>query len=319
MRIARTLTTLLLAASVSALAGTWPERPIKLLVPSTAGSTPDVFARMLADGLTARLGQPVVVENKPGAGGMIAVAAAAKAAPDGYTLAVTPPGPVGIDTILYKKMPYDARQLSLISIGATQANVLVARTALGVDSIQEILPLLRAHPGKYTYASVGVGSINHLCMELLAMKVGSRMVQVPYPGTAQATLALIGGEVDFGCLPAQAIAGQVKSGKLKALAVATATRSSFFPELPTLKEAGVDGVEASAWMGVVGPADLPQTVVERLAQASAEVLKEPKVRAQLAAQYMHPVAFGPEQFRETVKADILRWQPVVRARGIRLD
>jgi tripartite-type tricarboxylate transporter receptor subunit TctC len=111
----------------------------------------------------------------------------------------------------------------------------------------------------------------------------------------------------------------VKSGKLKALAVATATRSSFFPELPTLKEAGVDGVEASAWMGVVGPADLPQTVVERLAQASAEVLKEPKVRAQLAAQYMHPVAFGPEQFRETVKADILRWQPVVRARGIRLD
>jgi tripartite-type tricarboxylate transporter receptor subunit TctC len=226
---------------------------------------------------------------------------------------------VGVNTILYKKLSYDARQLSLISIGATQANLVVARDALGVNSIEEMLPLVRSQPGKFTYASVGMGSINHLCMELLAMKAGGRLTQVPYLGTPQATMALLSGEVDFACLPAQAVAGHIKSGKLKALAVATAERSPFFPDLPTLKEGGISGVEASAWMGVVGPAGLPRQVIDRLAQASAAVLNQPQVKSQLATQFMHPVASTPEQFRATVNEDVARWQPVVQARAIQLD
>jgi tripartite-type tricarboxylate transporter receptor subunit TctC len=319
MRAAPIIAMLLLAATIPAAAGTWPERPIKLLVPSTAGSTPDVFARMLAKGWASLLGQPVIVENKPGVGGMLAVSTVSKAPPDGYTLAITPPGPVGVNTILYKKLPYDVRQLSLISIGATQANLVVARTTLGVHSIEEMLPLVHSQPGKFTYASVGMGSINHLCMELLAMKAGSQLTQVPYQGTAQATMALLTGEVDFGCLPAQAVAGQIKGGQLQALAVATAERSAFFPGLPTLKEAGIPGVEASAWMGVVGPAGLSREVVDRLVRASAAVLSQPQMRNQLATQYMRPVASTPEEFRATIDQDVLRWQPVVQARNIQLD
>jgi tripartite-type tricarboxylate transporter receptor subunit TctC len=261
----------------------------------------------------------VIVENKPGVGGMLAVSTVSKAPPDGYTLAITPPGPVGVNTILYKKLPYDVRQLSLISIGATQANLVVARTTLGVHSIEEMLPLVHSQPGKFTYASVGMGSINHLCMELLAMKAGSQLTQVPYQGTAQATMALLTGEVDFGCLPAQAVAGQIKGGQLQALAVATAERSAFFPGLPTLKEAGIPGVEASAWMGVVGPAGLSREVVDRLVRASAAVLSQPQMRNQLATQYMRPVASTPEEFRATIDQDVLRWQPVVQARNIQLD
>ena len=239
----------LLCGTFVAHAAEWPDRPVKLLVPSTAGATPDVFARILAEGLRIRLGQAVVVENRPGAGGGIAVNSVAKAPPDGYTLGVSPPGPLGVNTLLYRKMLYDpATELSLVSLAVTQANVLVVRNSLRVNSVKGLIELLLKEPGIHTYGSVGQGSINHLCMELIALNSKTSLTQVPYSGTPQALLALLSGEVDMGCLPAQAVMQQVHQGKLKALAVATAIRSAFLPELPTLREAGIAGIEASAWL-----------------------------------------------------------------------
>jgi tripartite-type tricarboxylate transporter receptor subunit TctC len=310
----------LMAAAACAQAQGWPDRPIKLLVPSTPGSTPDVFARTLADGLREQLGQPVVVENRAGAGGAIAVGAVARAQPDGYTLAITPPGPVGVNTLLYRKLPYDpATQLTLISVGATQSNVVVARSSLGIASLGELVTKAKRDAGKYTYASIGMGSINHLCMELIALNSGTSFTQVNYPGTSQAMLALLGGEVDFGCLPAQAVAPQLHEGKLRALAVATSERSPFLPEVPTLTEAGIKGVEANAWMGVVGPGGLPPAIVQRLANAVAAVVGRRDVREKLAAQYMQPVGTTPAEFAAMVKQDVDRWRPVVAARHIHLD
>ncbi|HSV78807.1 MAG TPA: tripartite tricarboxylate transporter substrate binding protein [Ramlibacter sp.] len=320
-RTLRTLAAGLLASlCLAAAAADWPERPLRLLVPSTPGSTPDVFARILAEGLREQLGQPVAVENRPGAGGAVAINAVARAAPDGYTLGVSPPGPVGVNTLLYRKMPYDpATQLTLVSIGVTQANVVVARSSLGLRSVDDMLARLRREPGRHTYAAVGMGSINHLCMELIALTSRTSLTQVTYAGTPQALMALLAGEVDFGCLPAQAVAPHVRDGKLQALAVATARRSAFLPDIPTLKESGVSGIEAEAWMGLVAPAGVPPPVVQRLVRAMAQVLAQPEVRDKLAVQFMQPVASTPEEFAATVREDVRRWRPVIEARQIRLD
>jgi tripartite-type tricarboxylate transporter receptor subunit TctC len=301
-------------------AANWPAHPVTILVPSTAGATPDVFARILADDLRVRLGQPVIVVNKPGAGGMIAVHGIANARPDGYTIAISPPGPLGVNTLLYKKMLYDpAVDLAYVTVAVTQSNVLAVRSSLNVSNVKELMALLRAQPGKYTYATVGLGSINHLCMELLAMNSATEVTRVTYAGTPQALLAMVSGEIDMGCLPAQAVVPQVKAGKVKALAVATTQRSSFLPDVPTLKEAGVAGIEASSWMGVVAPAGTPPAILQRLNDAIAQALRQPEAKRQLATQFMEPVASSPAQFATTVKDDLARWKPVIKTRNIALD
>lgn len=309
-----------LSASLAVHAEDWPGRPIKLVVPSTAGSTPDIFARILADALRARIGATVVVDNKPGAGGVVAVNAIAKAPPDGYTVGITPPGPLGADTLLQKHLPYDLRKdLALVTLAVTQANVLVVRSTLDVKDMGQLTRLLSMNPRKYTYAAIGAGSVNRLCMELVAQRSGTTMTRVAYAGTPQAMLAVIGGEVDMACLPEQAVAAQVQAGKLHALAVASAKRSSVLSSVPTLKELGMPGIEADSWMGIIAPAGTPAQIVSRLRSEIAQVLSQPAIRDRLHANFLEVVASTPEAFAGTVRDDTVRWRLLIGTQRIGMD
>ncbi|CAG2150726.1 hypothetical protein LMG31506_04276 [Cupriavidus yeoncheonensis] len=311
---------LALCACLTVHAEDWPARPIKLVVPSTPGSTPDVLARILADALHTRLGATLVVENKPGAGGAIAVNVIAKAPPDGYTIGITPPGPIGADTVLQKRLPYQpGRDLALVSLAVTQANVLVVRSTLDVKDLGQLMGRLAKEPGKYTYAAIGAGSVNRLCMELVAQRSGARMTRVAYAGTPQAMLAVISGEVDMACLPEQAVAAQVQAGKLHALAVASAKRSSVMAKVPTLDELGMPGVEANAWMGIIAPAGTPAAIIRRLQSEIARTVSQPDVRETLHTHFMESVGSTPEAFARTVQGDIERWKILVRTGKVDVD
>ena len=289
-------------------------------MPFGPGSTPDIVARIVAEKLGPRLGQPVLVENKAGASGNIGTDAVAKAAPDGHTLGLSIAGPLAVNALLYRTMPYDAaRDLVPITIAATQPSVLVASNRLKVSNTRELIALLRSHPGSYNYSSMGAGTISHLAMEALAARAGTQLVHVPYNGSGPALLALLSGDVDLACLPAAAVMPQVRAGKVKPLAVATARRSSALPQVPTLAEAGLENVYAEAWMGFVAPAGTPAAVVRRWHDELTAVLVQPDVREKLRAQLMDVVADTPEQFRAVMKADVERWRPVIEKNRITLD
>jgi tripartite-type tricarboxylate transporter receptor subunit TctC len=297
-----------------------PKGPVKVIVPFDPGSTPDLLARVVSERLAARLGQPFVVENKAGAGGNIGTNAIAKSAPDGQTIGVSIAGPLGVNTLLYKKLPYDpAKDIELITIGASQPAVLVASMKMPVAKAGELADLLKRNPTKYSFASVGAGSASHLAMEVLASSVGADLVHVPYKGSGAAVTALLAGESDLAVLPAAAVVAQIKAGKLKALAVASAKRSALLPDLPTMAESGFPDVKADAWIGFVAPAKTPAAVVQRLQAEIAQVLAEPAVKEKLHTQTMEPVGNTPAEFRNTVTAEVARWKPVVEKHKITLD
>ena len=306
-------------AAVSAGAQDWPTGPVRVVVPYGPGSTPDIVARIVADRLAPRLGKPVVVDNKPGAGGMLGTDLVAKAAPDGQTIGLSIAGPLAVNTLLYRKMPYDPADLAPITIAATQPSVLVAAPKLNVASASELVALLKANPGKYNYSSMGAGSISHLAMEALAARAGTQMVHVPYAGSGPAVMALLSGDTDLAALPAAAVMAHIKAGKLKALAVATERRSAALPELPTLREAGIENVYADAWMGFVVPAKTPEAIVARLFDEISRALADPEVKAKLASQYLDVVANTPAEFRAAMKSDVERWKPVIEKNAIKLD
>lgn len=309
-----------LLASTSLLAQDWPQRPVRIIVPFPAASTPDNFARVLAESLRKRLGQPVVVENRPGAGGMIGTDAVAKAAPDGYTIGVTIVGPLVNNKLLYKKMPYDPdRDLAPITLALTQPGILVVPADRGINNLAELLADLRRRPGKANYASIGVGSLSHLTMELVALRSGTEIVHVPYPGSSQAVTALLAGEVDMGCLPALSVVSQIRAGKLKAIGVSTAKRSSQLPDVPTLKEQGLADLDAGAWNGIVAPAGTPAPLLERIRREIVAVLKEPEVVAVLNNQLMEVIGSTPEEFTAHLREERDRWTPVIVRSRITLD
>lgn len=303
----------------AAFAQEWPTGTVRVVVPYGPGSTPDIVARVVSERLTKRLGKPFVVDNKPGAAGMLGTDMVAKAAPDGQTIGISIAGPLAVNTLLYKKMPYDPAELAPVTIAATQASVVVAAPSLNVGSAAELVTLLKANPGKYNYSSMGAGSISHLAMEALAARSGTQIVHVPYAGSGPAVAALLAGDTQLAALPAAAVMGHIKAGKLKALAVATEKRSPALPELPTLKEAGIENVFADAWMGFVVPAKTPEAIVTRLYDEISRALGDPEVRAKLAAQYMDVVANTPGEFRASMKADLERWKPVIDKNNIKLD
>jgi tripartite-type tricarboxylate transporter receptor subunit TctC len=306
--------------ATASFAQEWPAGPVHIVVPFGPGSTPDIVARIVGERLSARLGKPTIVDNRPGAGGNIGTDAVAKAAPDGQTIGLSIAGPLAVNTLLYKSLPYDpARDLAPVTIAATQPSVLVVTPRLGVSNTAELVALLKSNPGKYNYSSMGGGSISHLAMEALAARSATQIVHVPYSGSAPAVLALLSGEVDLACLPAAAVMGQIKAGKLKAIAVATEKRSSALPDIPTLREAGIENVFADAWMGFVVPARTPAAVVKRLQDEIVHVLGEPEVRDKLRAQYMDVVAGSPSEFRAVMQADVERWRPVIEKNHIKLD
>jgi len=308
------------AAAQSAPAADWPKGPVHVVVPYGPGSTPDIIARIVGERLAKRTGQPVIVDNKPGAAGNLGTDAIAKAAPDGQTIGVSIAGPLGVNALLFKKMPYDpAKDLELVSIAATQASVLVVPSTLGVASTDELVALMKKNPGKYNYASMGAGTISHLAMESLAAKSGTSIVHVPYAGSGPAVTALLAGNADVAVLPAAAVMPQVKAGKVKALAVATGKRSPSLPELPTLAEAGLKDIQADAWMGFVVPAKTPDAIVRRLHGELVQILADPEVRDKLRLQYMDVVADTPAEARAVLAADIERWRPIIQKNNITLD
>jgi tripartite-type tricarboxylate transporter receptor subunit TctC len=314
------LTLLALPASDARAQDAWPTGPVKVIVPYGPGSTPDVVARLVNDQLSKRLGQPFIVENKPGAGGNVGTAAVAKATPDGYTLGVTISGPLAANTLLYKQLSYDpAKEIAPISILATQPSVIVANDKVAGDTMPKLLEALRKDPGKYNYSSMGPGSISHLAMQLVAVRSGTDIVHVAYRSSGDAVGALLGGDAQLACLPPAAVVGQIKAGKLRALAVTSAKRSSLMPEVPTLAEAGIEDVEADAWMGMVAPAGTPQPVRDRLHREIVLILKMPEVVEQLGRVYMEPVGNTPAEMAAVIEADLKRWQPLIERHKISLD
>jgi tripartite-type tricarboxylate transporter receptor subunit TctC len=307
----------LTAAPVSAQS--WPSRPVKVIVPFGAGSTPDVIMRLIADQLKDTLGQSFIIENKPGASGNLGTDVVAKAEPDGYTIGISIGGPLAINPLLFGKMPYDPeRDLALVTMLTSQPSALAVNTELGVDSVAALVALLKQNPGKYNFGSIGAGSLSHLAMEAVALKSGTRIVHVPYPSSPAAMTALIRNDVQMVCLPAISVTPQVSTGKVKVLAITTAQRSAMLPGIPTLKESGVD-VEVDAWNGLIAPAHTPEPVLTALRKAVVDTLRSRVIREKLAAQIMEPLPTTSEQFRARIADDIARWKPVIEAANIKVN
>jgi tripartite-type tricarboxylate transporter receptor subunit TctC len=304
----------------AAVAQDWPQRPLHVIVPFAAASTPDIFARLLADRMSTNLKQPVVVENKAGAGGMIGTDAIAKAAPDGYTFGVSITGPLVNNTLLYRKMAYDPfRDLAPITLAVNQPCILVANPKFDASDFPGVLAELKRQPGKFNYASLGTGTMAHLSMEMIATRSGTEIVQVPYPGSGQAVQALVSGDVNLGCMPPASVVSLVKSGRLKAIGIAAKKRSPLLPEVKTLAEQGLPEFEANAWIGVVAPAKTPPAILKRLHEEVVRVLQQPDMRHALEQQMMEPVGNTPGQFAAYMREELDRWGPVIRKNKITLD
>jgi tripartite-type tricarboxylate transporter receptor subunit TctC len=298
----------------------WPQKPVRVIVPFAPGSSPDVLARVVSDRLNKNLNQPFIVENKPGAGGMIGTDAIAKAAPDGYTIGVSITGPLVNNTLLYKTMAYDPfKDLAPITQAVNQPCLLVVTKDFNATNAQELVAELKRNPGKYNYASFGNGTVAHLAMELIAARSGTKIVQVAYPGAQQVLAAMIAGDVSMGCIPAAGAMPQVKAGRLKSIGVAAKNRSSLFPEVPTLAEQGLSGVEANSWIGWVAPAKTPAPVLTRMRTEIVRALKDPEVVTALHNQLMEPVGNTPEEFAAYMKEELDRWGPIIKQNNIRLD
>jgi tripartite-type tricarboxylate transporter receptor subunit TctC len=309
-----------LALGVATFAQDWPTRTVRIVVPFGPGSTPDVVARLVAEGLQQKYpASAFVVENKPGASGNLGTDIVAKATPDGSTLGVSIGGPLAINTLLFSRLPYDPRKdIEPITQLVTQPSVLAVNPALAVNSVAELVALLRKNPGKYNFASIGNGSLSHLAMEAIALKAGAELVHVPYPSSPQAITAVMRNDVQIACLPAIAVTPHAATGAVRILAVSTARRSPYLPDVPTLKESGID-VEADAWNGLIAPAGTPRPIIERISKDVAEIIRQPTLREKLATQLMEPVGSSPDELRARMDGEIERWAPVIKAENITLN
>lgn len=307
--------------------GAWPQRPLRIVVPFAAAGTTDILARALAPELQRALGQPVVVDNKPGAGGNTGAAEVAKSPPDGYTLVMGTVGTHAINPALYPRMPYDhVKDFAPVSLVAGVPNVLVLNPAtaerLKVATLADFIAAARARPGRLNMASSGNGTSIHLAGELFKSLTGTFMVHIPYRGSGPALIDLMAGNMDlmFDNLPSAM--PHIKSGKLKALAVTSAVRSAALPDLPTIEEAGgpaLKGYEASSWFGLLAPAGTPADIVARLAAETAKALAAPAMRERLLAQGAIPSGIGPADFARLIADESAKWARVVKASGAKVD
>jgi tripartite-type tricarboxylate transporter receptor subunit TctC len=310
----------LLVALVPAAAQDWPAKTVKIMVPFGPGSTPDIVARVIADQLKAKYPDSAfVVENKPGASGNTGTDAVAKAEPDGATIGISIGGPLAINTLLFSKLPYDpAKDIAPVTQLVTMPSALVVNSSLGVSSVAELVALLKKEPGKHNFGSIGNGSLSHLAMEGIALKSGAKLVHIPYQGSPAAMTAVIRNDVQMACLPAISVTPHLPSGSVKILAVSLPRRSAYLPDVPTLKEAGID-VEADTWMGLIAPGGTPPALVDKINRDVVELLKLPAVKEKLGTQYMEPVGNTPAQFRAVIEAEKTRWEPIVKAANVKVN
>src|SRR5437764_5513151 len=304
----------------AAQAQTWPERSIKFVVAAPAGSSIDVLARVIGDKLKDRLGQPIVVENRPAAGGTAATDFVAKSPPDGYTMLMSFNGPLAFGPHLYTKLPYEPQKdFAPVIITSSQPNVLVVNAALPVKSVKELIAYAKANPGKLNYASVGNGSSSQLTMELLRSDARIDIVHVPFNGSPPAVTATIQGETQMLFAVMQPLQAQIQAGKLRAIAVTSAKRFPLLPDYPTIAESGYPGFEALAWNGVLVPAGTPKPVITRLNAEINAILKEPDVVQKLHGLGFDLIGGTPEEFGVLIKGESDKWAPVIRKLGLKVD
>ncbi len=297
----------------------YPGRPVRLIVPFPPGGGTDTLARILGQKLTEALGQQVVIDNRPGAGTNIGAEIAAKAPPDGYTVLM---GNIAhaINVTLYAKLSYDlVRDFAPVTLLASTPNILVVHPSVPARSAKELIALAKARPGQLDYASSGGGSSAHLAAELFNSMAGVKMTHVPYKGGGPAVIALVGGQCSVGFATTPSVLPQVKSGKLRGLAVTSAQRSASTPDLPTLSEAGVPGYDAGTWYGLLVPTGTPKEIIARLHAESTRQLRQPDVRERLDATGFEPIGNTPEEFGAYIRSEIEKWSKVVKASGARAD
>src|SRR5436309_1729667 len=311
---------LAMLVSQAAQAQAWPNRPVRFLVPFAAGAgINDIMARLVGQHLGAGLGQPVVIENRAGAGGIAGTEAAAKAAPDGTTFLMTNVSLV-TSAYLYAKLPYDPQKDFVpVTLVATSPLMLVVHPSVAAKSVQELIALAKANPGRLNFGSGGVGSTPHLSVELFKSAAGIDAVHVPYKGGAPALNDLVGGQLSFMIENMPGTMPSVKAGKLRALAITSAQRSPLEPALPTMAESGVPGYEVVGWQGVFAVAGTPPETVARLQAEVAKVLRLPEVRERLAALGAQPVGSAPTEFGAFIRAEHARWGRIIREKGIRSE
>jgi tripartite-type tricarboxylate transporter receptor subunit TctC len=308
------------ALASGATAQTWPTQPIHLVTAFPAGSTADFIARLISDDLARALGQPVIVEYKPGAGGNVGTDFVAKARPDGYTILLSTNTPLTTAAKLYKSLPFDPdRDFAPVTMVAVTPQMIVASPGSGIDSISQLLAKARANPGKLSYGSVGAGSASHLLMELLKSTTHVDIVHIPFNGSPPLVTALLGNQLEVGAVAPAAAMQHVEAGKLKALAVTTLERSPALPNVPTLAESGIPGFEASGWQAVVVPANTPKPVIDRLNREIVRIISQPEVKQKMLTQFFVATPSTPEAVTERMRADRAKWGPIIDSSGAKAD
>lgn len=320
MKFATLLSVLLLSLIFApAHADTWPSRPIRFVVAAPGGSSLDVIARTIGDKLKERLGQPIVIDNVPGASGTIATGNVAKAAPDGHTLLMSFNGPLAF-TQLLTRLPYDPQKdLTPVIQTSSQPNVLVINAGVPVNNVSELIAYARKQPGKLNYASVGNGSSSHLTMELFKSVAGIHVVHIPYNGAPPAALATAAGDTQMLFSVPSVAMPHMKSGKVKALAVTGAARFALLPDLPTVAEAGLPKFESLTWNGILVPAGTPIEIVHRLNREIDAILKMPDVKARLNNAGLEPVGGSAEAFQTLMASEARKWSEIIKKTGAKLD
>lgn len=310
----------LAALPTLAAAQDWPTKPIRLIVPFAPGGLADTSARAVAEKLGARLGQSVVVENRSGASGNIGMQAVAQSAPDGYTLVLGFDGTVVINPHIFTKPGFDVlNDFAPVTKLGDATLLLVAHPSVPAKNIRELIDLEKAKPGSFSYGTSGTGGTPHMAGELINQRYGTKFVHVPYKGGGQAVIDVVGGQIPLVFTAVASAQQHVKSGKLVGIGVSSAKRSSSLPDVPTFVESGLADFVVDSWVGILAPAKTPRPIVDRLQRELAEVLKDPEVRSRYATLGIEPVGNTPEQFGAQIRADLARWEKVVKTAGIKVE
>jgi tripartite-type tricarboxylate transporter receptor subunit TctC len=297
----------------------WPARPIRFILPFPPGGGTDILGRLIAERLSANLGQPVVTENRGGAGGNVGAEAAAKSAPDGYTIVLVAPS-LAISPTLYSKLNYDpVKDFAPISLVATVPNVMITQASLPVQTLQEFIAFARSKPGALNFGSGGAGTSNHLAGELFNIVTGAKLVHVPYKGVNLAMQDVLAGNVHLVFIGIPAAAPHIKAGRLRALAIVAPLRSNALPEVPTVAEAGLRDFEVTTWYGVLAPAGTSKSVVNRLNAELVKIMHSPELKERLAATGTEPLTSTPEEFAAYIRREIAKWGEVIRKAGVKAD
>jgi len=308
------------AAAGAAFAQTgYPSKPVRMVVPSSAGGGTDIVARIIAPELSKRLGQQVVIDNRPGAGTMIGIEVAAKSPPDGYTLLMGL-STLAINSALYKKVPYDPqRDFAPITQAVSSASIIVVHPSVPVKTVKELIAFARARQGQLNYASAGTGTYPHMTMELFLSMAKLKMVHIPYKGTGPAMIDMVAGQV--ATMAATILTGmpQIRAGRLRPLGITSAARSPIVPDIPTVAEAGLPGFESVQWYGMLAPAKTPRDIVTRLHAEATAVLKQPEIRERLAGDGADLVGSTPEEFTRYIQSELVKWAKVARDAGIQQE